>query len=139
MHFKVEVMEMSDSELRIGNISIKTFETRHSSTTRSIIYRINHNNKVIVYTGDTEYCDEAINASQNADLLLTECSTSDENRQEGHLTPSLAGRIAAEAKAKILVLTHFYPEVLKTDIKKQCKKTFKGKIILAKGKMHINI
>ena len=139
MHFKVEVMEMSDSELRIGNISIKTFETRHSSTTRSIIYRINHNNKVIVYTGDTEYCDEAINASQNADLLLTECSTSDENRKEGHLTPSLAGRIAAEAKAKTLVLTHFYPEVLKTDIIKQCKKTFKGKIILAKDKMHINI
>jgi len=72
-------------------------------------------------------------------LLLIECSTSDENRQKGHLTPSLAGRIAAEAKAKTLVLTHFYPEVLKTDIIKQCKKTFNGKVILAKDKMHINI
>ena len=139
MHFEVKVKEMSGSELKIGNIFIKTFETRHSSTTRSIIYRIKHNNEVMVYTGDTEYCDEAIQASQNADLLLIECSTSDENRQKGHLTPSLAGRIAAEAKAKTLVLTHFYPEVLKTDIIKQCKKTFNGKVILAKDKMHINI
>src|SRR3989344_5693680 len=79
LYFRAKVTEMSSSELKVGNIFIKTFETRHSSTTRSIIYRIKQDNKVIVYTGDTEYCDEAVSASQNADLLLTECSTSDKN------------------------------------------------------------
>ena len=60
-------------------------------------------------------------------------------KAEGHLTPSLAGKIAAASGARHLVLTHFYPEVLKTDIKMLCSKEFNGKITLAKDKMKIKI
>ena len=139
LYFDVNVNELKNSKLKIGDVKIKTFPTRHSSTTRSIIYRFERKNKAFVYTGDTDYCKEAIEAAKNADVLMAECSTSDENKAEGHLTPSLAGKIATEAKVKKLVLTHFYPEVLKTDIVKQCRKEFSGKIILAKDKLIINI
>lgn len=139
LYFDVKVNEFKNSKFKIGNISIETFETSHSSTTKSIIYRIEYNGKIFVYTGDTEYCKEVINSAHNADLLLTECSTPDKNKTEGHLTPSLAGKIAEEANVKVLVLTHFYPEVLKTGIIKQCIKSFGGRIILAKDKMSINI
>jgi ribonuclease BN (tRNA processing enzyme) len=58
---------------------------------------------------------------------------------EGHLTPSLAGRIAAEAGAKKLLLTHFYPECESADIEAQCRKTYDGPLILARDLMVVDV
>ena len=139
LYFNINIAELNNSILSIGNIKIKTVQTRHSTTTKSIVYRIEHKNKSFVYTGDTDYCDEIIEISKNADALLAECSLPDNKKVDGHLTPSLAGRLAAKSNVKHLVLTHFYPQVLKTDIEKQCSKNFKGKITLAKDKIAIKI
>ena len=139
LYFNVNVREFKNSIINLKNIIIKTAATRHSSTTKSIAYRIEHKNKALAYTGDTAYCDEIIEIAKNADALLIECSLPESKKAEGHLTPSLAGKIAAKANVKTLILTHFYPEVLKTNIRKQCAKDFKGKILLAKDKMRINI
>lgn len=137
LNFEIKIKELKNSEINIGNIKIKTIQIRHSSTTNCIAYRIECKNKTLVYTGDTEYCNEAVEIAENADMLVTECSFPDNKKPEGHLTPSLAGKIASEANVKHLVLSHFYPEVLKTNIKKICGKVFKGKITLAEDKMQI--
>lgn len=137
LNFKINIAELKKSAVEIGGISIKTFPIKHSDTTKSIAYRIEHKNKSLVYVGDTGYNAQAINAAKNADFLMVECSLPEE--VEGHLTPSLAGRIAAKASVKNLILTHFYPEVLKTDIKKECRNEFDGRIILAKDGMRMNI
>ena len=121
--------------MKIGGITIRTNPILHSITTKSIAYRIEHKNKVLVYTGDTDYCNKVVEVARNADALLIECSFPDNKKRCAHLTPSLAGKIAKQAKVKQVILTHFYPEVLKTDIKKQCCKEFKGVIILAEDKM----
>ncbi len=139
LYFNVNVEELKNSTIKINDIMIRSFPTRHSSTTKSVIYRIEYKNKSFVYTGDTDYCDEVIEAARNADVLLIECSLPDDKKAEGHLTPSLCGKIAAEAKAKTLVLTHLYPEVLKTNIKKECSRHFIGKVIIAKDKMRLNV
>ena len=139
INFKINVKELTKSAVKIKNITVKTNEIRHSITTKSIAYRIKHQNKTLVYAGDAEYCNEVIEVAMNADALLIECSFPDNKRIKGHLTPSLAGKIASKAKVKRLILTHFYPEALKADIKKQCKKRFKGEVILAKDKMKINL
>lgn len=137
LNFKIYAKELKKSRVKIKAVTIKTFPVKHSDTTKSIAYRIEHKNKLLVYTGDTGYNKQAIIAAKNADFLITECSTSKE--AEGHLTPSLAGKIAAKAKVKTLVLTHFYPEVLKTNIKEECGKFYNGDIILARDKMKIKI
>ena len=139
LYFGVNLKELKNSHLKIGSITVKTHKIRHSSTTKSIAYRFEFKGKSFVYTGDAEYTDDVTEIAKNADVLLTECSLPDSKKEEGHLTPSLAGKIAAKAGVKHWILTHFYPEVLKTDIKKQCSKTFKGKIILARDKLSINI
>ena len=139
INFKINVAELKKSTIKIKNIKIETHEIRHSSTTKSIAYRIRHKNKALVYAGDAEYCNEVIEIAKNADALLIECSLPDNKAMKGHLTPLLAGKIAAKANVTTLILTHFYPQVLKTDIKKQCRKEFKGEIILAKDRMKINI
>ena len=138
LSFRINIMEMKDdSEIKIDNIQIISKRTKH--TENSVAYKIEYNDKTIVYTGDTDYSDKLIEFARNADLLILECSFPDEKRVKGHLTPSSAGIIARKAKAKKLVLTHFYPECDFVDVKAQCSKEFKGKIIIAKDFMGINV
>lgn len=139
LNFKISIKELKNATIKIKNTTIKAHPVKHSSTTKSIAYRIEHQKKAFVYTGDTAYCSEAIKAAKNADALLTECSFPNNKKAEGHLTPLLAGKLAAKANVKKLILTHFYPEVLKTDIQKQCAKEFKGRIVMAKDLMKIRI
>ncbi|MEK6869405.1 MAG: MBL fold metallo-hydrolase, partial [Nanoarchaeota archaeon] len=119
------------------DIIVKSIKSKH--TNASVSYRIEYNNKSIVYSGDTDYSNEIIKLSKNADLLILECSHLDGRKAKGHLTPSLCGKIATKANVKKLVLTHFYPEADKADIKKQCRKAFGGNIVLARDFMSIGI
>ena len=98
----------------------------------SIGYRIEcENGKSLVYTGDTDFSDKVIAFAKGADLLITECSFPDNMKMTGHLTPSLAGQIASEAKVGSLVLTHMYPECEKVDISAQCRKSWTGPLAIA--------
>jgi len=120
-----------------NSIVVKSIKSKH--TDASVSYRIEHNNKSIVYSGDTDYSNEIIKISKNADLLILECSHPDNMKARGHLTPSLCGKIATEANVKKLVLTHFYPEADKADVKSQCAKEYSGKIVLGKDFMRMKL
>jgi len=94
-------------------------------TPASLAYRFTgRSGKGFVYSGDTGFCDEIITLAQGTDLFITECSFPDGEGKEGHLTPSLAGRIATLADVKKLLLVHFYPEVLESRLGRDCRKTF---------------
>jgi ribonuclease Z len=60
---------------------------------------------------DTAESSRALEGVRGADLLIHECTYSgalaDKARQHGHSTSSMAGQFAAEAGARMLVLTHF--------------------------------
>lgn len=60
---------------------------------------------------DTRLCDAAFELADGADMLVCEATFADADaglaRDYGHLTAGQAGRIAAEAGARLLVLTHF--------------------------------
>ena len=62
--------------------------------------------KVIGYTGDTEWTDKVARAAQNTDLLIAECYVYD------------AGRVGARR----LILTHMSREMLAraADVPEQC-------------------
>jgi ribonuclease BN (tRNA processing enzyme) len=106
----------------------------------SVGYRITTpEGRSVVYTGDTDYSEEVIDLARNADLLITEASMPDEKKVEGHLTPSLAGQIAAKAQVGRLVLTHMYPECEQVDIEAQCRKTWKGELTVAEDLMEFEV
>jgi ribonuclease BN (tRNA processing enzyme) len=79
----------------------------HSGVTLG--YRIHIDGKIIAYCPDTGYCDNAVALGRDADLLITECAYKSGEADETwpHLNPETAARIALEAGAKKLVLTHF--------------------------------
>ncbi len=67
--------------------------------------------RAVVYTGDTRPCDATIEAARDADLLIHECTFSDEDRlravETRHSTAKEAAEVAARASVRTLVLTHF--------------------------------
>jgi ribonuclease BN (tRNA processing enzyme) len=91
----------------------------------------------VAFTGDTDFCENAVALAKEADLFICESALPDAMKVDGHLTPSLAGRIAAEAKVKRLLLTHFYPECDSFDIEAECRKTYNGPLLLAHDLMTV--
>jgi ribonuclease BN (tRNA processing enzyme) len=79
-------------------------------------YRIEIDGKVISYCPDTGYCENAVTLARSADLLITECAYKEGQFCETwpHLNPETAARIAHEAKAKRLAITHFDPGIYKS-------------------------
>jgi len=95
--------------------------------------------KSMALSGDTDYCQNIIDLAFEVDLLVLECSFPDGKKVEGHLTPSLAGRIALESGCKKLLLTHLYPVCDQFDILRQCRQVFKGETVLADDLMRVKI
>ncbi|MFH1488369.1 MAG: MBL fold metallo-hydrolase [Pseudomonadota bacterium] len=139
-----EIMEIE--ELNVEKPGDKTYgdfklSYRHvSHNPESLAYRIEGPlGESLVYSGDTGPCDEIIDLSRKVDMLILECSFPEGREMEGHLTPGLAGSIAAQAKARKLVLLHFYPEVLITDIVRDCRKAFGGELIVGRDSLHLSV
>ncbi len=117
---------------------ITTIHVKH--TQQSLAYRMEGpEGKSVVFTGDTDFCQELVDIAQNADLLIMECASPEGHKVQGHMTPSEAGKVAKKARAKKLVLTHFYPNCDKSDMITSCKRYFDGPIILAEDLMRIII
>jgi ribonuclease BN (tRNA processing enzyme) len=112
--YGLEVRELLDGALTIGEVRIEAREVRHVKP--SVAYRLEHGGRTLVYSGDTGECPEIVEAGRGADLFLLECAQPDDDPVDFHLTPTQCGRIAAAAAPGRLVLTHFYPPVLETDI-----------------------
>lgn len=72
-------------------------------------YALTLGNKKITYCIDTGFCRNAVVLAENADLLICECGLKpgEESPEWPHLNPEHAIRIAKEARAKRLALTHF--------------------------------
>jgi len=118
--------------------SVDTLPMAHIES--SIGYRVTAmDGTSIAYTGDTDFCKNAIILARDADLLICEAALPDFMRVEGHLTPSLAGRIATEADVKNLMLTHFYPECDTVDVEAECRKTYSGPLLLASDLMVVDV
>lgn len=107
--FPLEVVELSagDRHRLSDNVELEAWKTPH--TAESLAYGVRSKGRRLVYTGDTGYCNELAEWAKDCDLLLAECSLPDEREQELHLTPSRVAALARAARARRLVLTHFYP------------------------------
>lgn len=74
-------------------------------------FSIGKKGQTFAFVMDTRVCENAYKLAENADLLVIESTylktETDEAISHGHLTASQAARIALEANARKLVLTHF--------------------------------
>ena len=134
--FKLSLNETQESKIAANRAELTIKPVAHSKSSIGIRYK-DAGGKVLCYSGDTGYCNNIVQLADKADLLILECSFPDEGKVEGHLTPSYAGRIAREAKAKRLILTHLYPICDGYDILSQCRKEFTGELQIASDLMKV--
>ncbi|MEE8359822.1 MAG: ribonuclease Z [Candidatus Omnitrophota bacterium] len=134
--YKFVVKEMEEGELDIGGLKIRTKPVAHAEG--SVGFRIDiSGGSSLAYSGDTDYCENMVKLARRASLLILECSAPDEYKVAGHLTPSIAGKIASLADPKKLLLSHLYPICDRYPILRQCRKHFKNKVMIAKDGMNI--
>lgn len=97
--------------------------------------------KVMVYSGDTGFCEELIQAAKNADLLIHECAYPTALGSKDHTTPLELGLIAQQANVQKLVLTHFYPVCAGRErgMLKDIRTNFHGKVVFGRDFLKIDL
>jgi ribonuclease Z len=69
--------------------------------------------RTVVYCTDTIYCRAAVELARDADLLIHEATFAEADEglaiRSTHSTAAMAGRVAQEAGARRLYITHFSP------------------------------
>jgi ribonuclease BN (tRNA processing enzyme) len=136
--YPLTIKEISRKGLIYRDLRILSKPMAHIA--ESVGYRIEfEDGRSMAISGDTDYCQNIIDLASEVDILVLECSFPDGKKVEGHLTPSLAGRIALESQCKKLLLIHFYPICDQSDIVSQCSQVYPGEIILGEDWMRIAI
>jgi ribonuclease BN (tRNA processing enzyme) len=130
----VELDTEKPDQYTFSSFSVASMPVNHRP--ESLAYRIiDADGKSVVYSGDTDVCEGLRAIAADADLMICEAALPDDQKIDGHLTPSLSGKIAQAAAVKRLVLTHFYPACDHADIENQCRNTYNGPLVLARDLM----
>lgn len=97
----------------------------------------------IVYVGDTRPCESIIKLARDADVLIHDCTLSDELADKAaentHSTPSEAAKVAKRANVKQLVLLHVSPRYKDDSILlKQAQRIFSNTVV-ARDLMELDV
>ena len=116
-------------------LRIKSAPTNHIDG--SLAFRLEAGSRSLVYSGDTDESDSLVALAQGADLLVLEAASS--IKIPGHLTPTEAGRLAARAGVRRLLLTHFYPPCDEVDVAALAAREFSGEILRAEDGLRVDL
>lgn len=110
--FALHLQEIEpESSTEINGVAVRAFPVKHPSGNPSFALRLNVEDKVICYTGDTEWVDSLIPAAHGADLLIAEAYTV-ERPVRFHLDWASLRERLPELAAKSVLLTHMSPDML---------------------------
>jgi ribonuclease BN (tRNA processing enzyme) len=133
-----EMNTFTPDHRKFDGFDVNSIPTNHNP--ESLSYRFTSSaGASVVYTGDTDECPQLFQIAKDADLFICESAMPDDHKVDGHLTPSLAGKIACDANVSQLVLTHLYPECDTVNIEKECRKTYSGPLWLAQDLMRLAV
>ena len=100
-----------ETSARFGPASITAFEVVHSSGAPSYALRIEYADKVIAYSGDTEWTDALIDVTKGTDLFVCECNFF-ERKGPGHMDYRTLVEKRPQLGSDRIVLTHMSEEML---------------------------
>lgn len=125
----ISVVELApgDSHPLGDDVVLESLKVPH--TAESVAYSVSGRGRRVVVSGDTGFDPALAVWAEGCDVLVCECSLPDTLALPTHLTPRQCGAIAAIARPKQLVLTHFYPPVEAEDIADQVAEHFGGPLV----------
>jgi ribonuclease BN (tRNA processing enzyme) len=118
-------------EFDVGPLHFSTYDMTHIGV-KAVGYRVEAGGVVLAYTGDSGPCDEVIEMSRGADMMVAEATYQDASSQAYfHMSATQAAQHATEAGAKCLVLTHILPTLDPEVSRDEAARAFDGVIELA--------
>ena len=76
---------------------------------------------------------------QDVDLAILDCSFSSHAPGDSHMQAEECGKVAKNAKAKKLVLSHFYETADQSNVVAQARRFFKGPIVKGKDLLTLQV
>jgi ribonuclease BN (tRNA processing enzyme) len=111
--FDLEFVELeAEVATEIGSLTITPYGVAHPSGAPSYALRVALGDKILAYSGDTEWTDALILAASKADLFICECNFP-EKRSRYHLDYETLTYHQAELECRRLVLTHMNDAMLR--------------------------
>lgn len=119
--------------LNVMGLSITTLPVRHPVPCRAL--RLTDGEKNLVFTGDTNDCPGLADFARGADVLLADAAflTEEWTAQRPHMSAAGAARLAVEAEAKALYLTHLPVTHAPDTLAAEARQIFPGAQAVAPG------
>ena len=136
--YKIQILEQDEETKLFDGMTVTSKKVKHIELSRGYRFQ-SSKGALLAVSGDTDYCEEMIDLGKEVDLMILECSTPDEMKLPGHLTPSACGKLAQKTGCRKLCLTHFYPTCDLEDIRTKCSNEYDGELFLAEDLMEFNI
>lgn len=135
---RLNLVELEDHSLEFPDWSLQSLRVQHTATSQGFRFS-DRSGSIFSYSGDSDYCDNLITLLKDADLAIVDAAYPSHLKVDGHLTPALAGKLAAKSQIQHLVLTHLYPECDGHDLIREARQSgFNGIVEVARdGRRYI--
>ncbi len=111
--FALKFIELTDgTPTPIGPLVVTPYEVVHPSGAPSYALRVECGDKVVAYSGDTEWTDALVRVASGADLFVCECNFLEESAGY-HMDYRTLTKHRAGLDCRRLVLTHMGEEMLR--------------------------
>ncbi|MUG67094.1 MULTISPECIES: MBL fold metallo-hydrolase [Paenibacillus] len=129
-HTEVHTIDPATT-IKLAGAEIEFVPVQHTIMCYAI--RITYRGKVLVYSGDTSYCESLIELARDADIFLCEatiCEGSVHTSGQGHMDAQQAGMIAGKANVKQLVLVHLPGDGNLEYMRQEASRVFHGPVAI---------
>lgn len=116
---------------KVGPVRYYLLPTRHSLPSYAVGVE---GSGYFVYSGDSAPTGELARFAERADIFLCEASGLDDDAdylRDSHMTARQAGELARKARAKELIITHFWPEYSLEQLRSQAAEGYGGNVEIA--------
>jgi ribonuclease BN (tRNA processing enzyme) len=119
--------------LELGPLHVELFAASHPVET--LASRVDTGDEVVAYSADSGPTDALVHCAREADLFMCDASWLERDGPfpEGvHMTGAEAGRTAAAAAARRLLVTHVYPGFDPREVAAEAAEAYTGQVLIAK-------
>lgn len=151
----LRVTEFEEGKLfEIDGASVSAFLVDHGPVKPAFGFRFEGGGRSVVVSGDTRPSENLVRWSQNVDCLIHECcemakttwypdcgwpTLEDKIRdlQSYHTPPDELGRVASEARAKKLVVTHMMPASAPAELEAAARRRYAGPVVIGEDLLEV--
>ena len=118
---------------QIGSMRFTAMPVRHPVPAYAV--RLEAEDGVFCYTGDTNTCEGLEDFAKNCKLLLADACFTDAlwNENLPHLSARKAAELARDAQAERLILTHFRPDIDREQLLREAQQVFANSCLAEVG------